>query len=42
MLKAGEEVVVPPPRVDDSADKNSSKHGTLKGSHVEELLSNLM
>jgi hypothetical protein len=39
---AGDELEVPPPRVEDSGDKNSSKHGTSKGSHVEELSSNLM
>jgi hypothetical protein len=42
MPKAGEEVEVPPPRVDDSVVKNSSKHSTLNGSRVEELSSELM
>jgi hypothetical protein len=42
MSKAREQVEVPPPRVDDSGDKNSSKHNTPKGSRVEELSSELM
>jgi hypothetical protein len=42
MLKVGEEVEVPPPWVDDSGDKNSCKHGTPKGSRVEELSSELI
>jgi hypothetical protein len=42
MSKAREEVVVPPPRVDDSSDKNSPKHDIPKGSHVEELSLGLM
>jgi hypothetical protein len=42
MSKAGDEVEVAPPRVGDSGDKNSPKHGTPKGSRVEELSSELM
>jgi hypothetical protein len=42
MLKVGEEVEVPPPWVDNSGDKNSCKHGTPKGSRVEELSSELI
>jgi hypothetical protein len=42
MLKTREEVEVTPPRVEDLSDKDSSKHGTMKGSHVEELSSELI
>jgi hypothetical protein len=42
MLKTREEVEVTPPRVEDLSDKDSSKNGTLKGSYVEELSSELI
>jgi hypothetical protein len=40
--KTEENMEVPPPRVDDTGDKNSPKHDTLKGSHVEKLPSELI
>jgi hypothetical protein len=42
MSKDGEDLEVPPPRVEDSGDKNSPKQGTPKGSRVEELSYELM
>jgi hypothetical protein len=42
MLKAGDEVEVPSPHVEGSDDKNSSRHDTLKGLHVDELTSELI
>jgi hypothetical protein len=42
MPKARDEVEIPPPRIEDSGDKNSLKNHTPKGSYVEELSSELM
>jgi hypothetical protein len=42
MLKAGDEVEVPSPHVEGSDDKNSWRHDTLKGFHVDELTSELI
>jgi hypothetical protein len=42
MSKAGDEVEIPPPRIEDLGDKNSLKNHTPKGSYVEELSPELM
>jgi hypothetical protein len=42
MSKAGDNVEIPPPKGDDSSGKTTPIDGTPKGSHVEQLSSELM